>query len=157
MRKLLSTSLAIAGLGISLLAHGASAAPASAGAMPSAAEIQSLQQRNAVLLDAHLAGMKAGLKLNDQQAALWPPFEAAIRDVAKARADRLAQTRDRMSAAEKPSPLERMTLMADHLDHNASELRSVVAAGQPLYDSLDDTQKRAFGPLMQEFKPKGRM
>jgi hypothetical protein len=44
--------------------------------------------------------------------------------------------------------------MADHLDHNASELRAVASAGKPLYDSLDDTQKRKFGPLMQEFKPK---
>lgn len=157
MRKRLAISLAIAGFGISILAQGAFAAPTVSAAMPSAAEMQSLQQRNAVLLDAHLAGMKAGLKLNDQQAALWPPFEAAIRDVAKERADRLTQTRERMSASEKPSPLERMSLMADHLDHNASELRSVVEAAKPLYDSLDDTQKRAFGPLMQEFKPKTRM
>jgi len=157
MRKFLPTALAIAGVGISIVAQGAFAAPANSAAMPSAAEIQSLQQRNAVLLDAHLAGMKAGLKLNDQQAALWPPFEAAIRDAAKSRADRWAQTRERMSAAEKPSPLERMTLMADHLDHNATELRAVADAGKPLYDSLDDTQKRAFGPLMQEFKPAKRM
>jgi len=151
MRKLLTTSLAVAGLALSILAGGAVAGPASA---PSLAEIQSLQQRNAVLLDAHLAGMKAGLKLTDQQAALWPPFEASIRDAAKSRADRWLQTRERMSGAERPPVLERLTLMADHLDHNATELRAVAYAGKPLYDSLDDTQKHAFGPLMQEFKPK---
>jgi hypothetical protein len=33
-----------------------------------------------VLLDAKLAGLKAGLKLTQDQEELWVPFEAAVRD-----------------------------------------------------------------------------
>ena len=36
------------------------------------------------LLDARLAGMKAGLKLTPDQEKLWGPFEAAVRDASKA-------------------------------------------------------------------------
>jgi hypothetical protein len=154
MRKPLATYFAIAGLSVSILALGALEGPANAASPPSVAEIQSIQQRNAVLLDAHLAAMKDGLKLTDPQAALWGPFEAAIRDAAKSRAERWLQARERMNGSERPAPLDRLDIMADHLDHNASELRAVASAGKPLYDSLDDTQKRKFGPLMQEFKPK---
>ncbi len=157
MRKYWASSLAVAGFAVSMLSQGAHAAPASNAGVPSAAEIQQIQQRNGVLLDAHLAAMKAGLALNEKQAALWAPFEAAIRDAAKARGDRWLQARERMSAGERPSPIERISMMADHLDHNAAELRKVAEAGKPLYDSLDDTQKRNFGPLMQELKPKNKL
>jgi hypothetical protein len=157
MRRYLPTSLVAAGLAVAILAQGAFALPAKADPLPSAAEIQRFQERNSVLLDAHLAAMKAGLHLTDQQASLWPPFEAAIRDAAKSRSERWQQARDRMSAQERPAPLDRLSLMADHLEHNAGELRAVVTAGKPLYDSLDETQKKAFGPLMQEFKPRHRL
>jgi len=152
MRKFLLVSAAVAGLTAATLAPYALAAPATP-SLPTAAEMQTIQQRQAVLLDAHLAGMKAGLKLTADQALKWPPFEAAIRDAAKARSARALEARERMSGASPPSPLERMSLTADHLDKHATELRAVVEAGKPLYDSLSDAQKRDFGPLMREFKP----
>jgi hypothetical protein len=52
-----------------------------------------MQERQFVLLDAHLAGMKAGLKLNEQQAKNWPAFESAVRGAAKVRSDRWTQAR----------------------------------------------------------------
>src|SRR5208283_1267938 len=113
---------------------------------PSAAQIQQMQDRQSVLLDAHLAGMKAGLKLNEEQAKNWPAFESAIRDAAKARSDRWAQARERMAQGERPSPIERMTIMADHIEKSATDLRKVIDASKPLYASLDDAQKRDFGP-----------
>jgi hypothetical protein len=122
--------------------------------LPSAAEIQRIQERQSVLLEAHLAGMKAGLKLNAEQAKNWPAFESAIRDAARARSDRWTQARERMAQGERPSPIERMTIMADHIEKTAADLRKVIDAAKPLYDSLDDAQKRDFGPLMREFKPK---
>jgi hypothetical protein len=128
-------------------------AAAAASPAPTAAEIKLIQERQSVLLDAHLAGMKAGLKLTDEQAKNWPAFEAAIREAAKARAERWSQTRDRMAGGERPSMIERMSLMADHLDKSASELRKVVDASGPLFASLTDSQKRDFGPLMRQFKP----
>jgi len=154
MRKFLLVSAAAAGLMVAALAPNAWAASDATPWLPSAAQMQALQQHQSVLLDAHLAGMKAGLKLTDEQAAKWPAFETAIRDAAKARADRSLQARERVGAATPPNPLERMSMMADHLDKNATELRAVADAGRPLYDSLSDTQKHDFGPLMREFKAK---
>lgn len=86
--------------------------------VPSAAEIQRIQERQSVLLEAHLAGPKEGLKVNDEQARNWPAFESAIRDAARARSDRWTQARDRMAQSERPSPIERMTIMADHIEKN---------------------------------------
>ena len=37
------------------------------------------------MLDAKLAGLKAGLRLTPDQEKLWGPFEFAIRDAAKMR------------------------------------------------------------------------
>ena len=39
------------------------------------------------MLDAKLPGMKAGLQLTPDQEKLWSPFEAAVKDAAKARMD----------------------------------------------------------------------
>ena len=156
MRKLLLASAAIVGLAVSTFAPNAFAASGDHTAVPSAADIQRIQERQSVLLDAHLAGMKAALKLNEEQAKNWPAFEAAIRDAAKARSERWTQARDRMAQGERPSPIERMTIMADHIEKTAADLRKVIEASKPLYASLDDTQKREFGPLMHEFKPNPR-
>jgi len=157
MRKFLLVSAAVAGLTAASFAPFALAASGDAPKLPSAAEIQTIQQRQSVLLDAHLADMKAGLKLTADQTTKWPPFETAIRDAAKARAGRALEARERMSAASPPSPLERMSFTADHLDKHATELRAVVEAARPLYDSLTDAQKHDFGPLLREFKPKRSM
>ncbi len=156
MRKLLLASAAIVGLAVSTFAPNAFAASGDHTAVPSAADIERIQERQSVLLDAHLAGMKAALKLNEEQAKNWPAFESAIRDAAKARWDRWTQARDRMAQGERPSPIERMTIMADHIEKTAADLRKVIEASKPLYASLDDTQKRGFGPLMHEFKPNRR-
>jgi len=96
MRKLLLVSAAIASLAASTFAPNAFATSGGDAALPSAAEIQRIQERQSVLLDAHLAGMKAGLKLNEEQAKNWPAFESAIRDAAKARSDRWASPTSRI-------------------------------------------------------------
>jgi LTXXQ motif family protein len=122
---------------------------------PDASQMQLMQERHAVMLEAHLAAMKAGLRLTAEQEKNWPAFEAAIRDAEKARADRWRQARERMSQGERPSPIERMTMMADHLQKMGAQLQIVADAGRPLYDSLTDAQKSVFGPLMREFKLRG--
>jgi len=156
MRKLLLVSVAIVGLAGSTFAVNAFAAPGDQATMANAAMMQRLQERHAVLLDAHLAAMKAGLKLTDEQAKNWPAFESAIRDAEKARADRWRQAQDRMSQGERPSPIERMTIMSEHLQKMGEQLKLVADAAKPLYDSLTDAQKLDFGPLMREFKLRGR-
>jgi hypothetical protein len=153
MRKFLLATVALAGLAGSTFALNAVAAP---GPAPDMAQIQRMQERQAVMLDAHLAAMKAGLKLTDEQAKNWPAFETAIRDMEKARADRWRQARERMASGERPSPIERMTMMSEHLQKSAEQLKAVADAGKPLYDSLTDAQKSDFGPLMREFRLRGR-
>ena len=156
MRKFLLASVALAGLAGSTFALNAFAAPGDTPTAPDAATMQRMQERQAVMLDAHLAAMKAGLKLTDEQAKNWPAFETAIRDMEKARADRWRQARERMAQGERPSPIERMTIMSEHLQKTAEQLKAVADAGKPLYDSLTDAQKSDFGPLMREFRLRGR-
>ncbi len=155
MRKLVLASALIGAIG-STFAPDAFAKAGAYWVLPSTVEIQRMRERQSVLLDAHLAGMKAGLKLNEEQARNWPAFESAVRAAAKARSDRWTQARDRMAQGEPPSPIERMTLVADHFEQAAAELRKVIDASKPLYNSLADDQKHEFGPLMREFKVSGR-
>ena len=149
MRKSLLAAAAIVGLASSTFALNAFAAA------PDLTQLQLVQERHAVMLDAHLAAMKAGLKLTADQEKNWPAFETAIRDAEKARAERWRQARERMSGGEQPSPIERMTMMGEHLKKMGEQLQIVADASKPLYDSLTDEQKRAFGPLMREFRLRG--
>src|SRR3954453_19414145 len=45
-------------------------------------------KHRAAMVDARIAAVHAGLKLNADQEKLWPPVEAAVRDFAKLRIDR---------------------------------------------------------------------
>ena len=157
MRKFLLASAAVAvavvGSGSGL---GAVAAEGDAPPPPAAAETQNRQQERAAMLEAHIAGMKAGLTLTAEQEKNWPAFEAAIREAAKAREEGWRQMRERMSGAERPSPIERMLLMSERLNKISEELTKLADAGKPLYDSLTDDQKRVFGPLLREFVERGR-
>ncbi|MGD0723134.1 MAG: Spy/CpxP family protein refolding chaperone [Roseiarcus sp.] len=148
MRKLLFACVTVAGLATTTLAAPGFAAYDG----PDAAQLQRLQERHAQALDAHLAAMKAGLNLSADQEKNWLPFEAAIRDAEKARADRWRKAHDRMAQGERPSPIERMSIMAGHLEKMAAQLQAVADAGKPLYDSLSEVQKRDFVPLMREFR-----
>jgi hypothetical protein len=49
-----------------------------------------------------------------------------------------------------------MTMMSEHLQKSAEQLKAVADAGKPLYDSLTDAQKSDFGPLMREMRLRGR-
>jgi len=61
-----------------------------------------------------------------------------------------------MIQSERPSPIERMTIMSEHLQKMGEQLKAVADAGKPLYDSLTDAQKHDFGPLMRDFNLRGR-
>ena len=150
MKKLMVASLAAAALAGSVFALGAAAAPGDAS--PAAGQMQDQAQARAFLLDARLAGMKAALKLTPEQEKNWAPFEAAVRDAAKARMDEMRAMRDAMRGAERPSPIEHMNMMADHLAKASADLKAISAAAKPLYDSLDDTQKSHFGPLLMTIR-----
>jgi hypothetical protein len=107
------------------------------------------------LLDAKLAGMKAALQLTPDQEKNWAPFEAAVRDVAKERMDARKAWRDSQDGDERPSPIAMMTHMSDRLAKASEEVKKVADAAKPLYDSLDDGQKRHFGPLVRMLREHG--
>jgi len=113
------------------------------------------------MLDARLAGLKAGLKLNADQETLWGPFEAAVRDFAQARMARMQHMIERMEgddeeAGPPPSPIDRIDRMATRLSDVGASLRKIADAGKPLYASFDEQQKHMFGFLSREMMKMGR-
>ena len=151
MRKVVLTSFAaafLATLGVSHFALAAAGDPPPPPAMGS-------HMDHGFMLDAKLAGMKAALKLTADQEKLWTPFEAAVRDIAKANEEqwrKMREMRDAEKPGERPSPIEHMLMMSDHLTQGAAELKQVADAAKPLYDSLDDGQKHHFGPLLMTLR-----
>ena len=99
----------------------------------------------AAFVDARIAGVHAGLKLNADQEKLWPPVEAAVRDFAKQRIDRAnarmnAQKDDAQQKAD--DPVTRLRERADNMAASAAALKKIADAADPLYKTLDDGQKR---------------
>jgi zinc resistance-associated protein len=105
------------------------------------------------LLDAKLAGLKAGLKLTPDEEKLWGPFEVAVRDAAKIRMEHMRAMMDRMRGmedAERRSPVDHIEAMATHMSEAASALTKIADTAKPFYASLDESQKRVFGWLGRE-------
>jgi len=101
----------------------------------------------AAFLDARIAALKAGLELNADQEKNWPPLESAMRDLAKQRAARFAAWRQRREQGDQSAevnPIDRLTRASDFLSAQAADLQKLATAAKPLYDSLDDAQKRRF-------------
>ncbi|HEY1943437.1 MAG TPA: Spy/CpxP family protein refolding chaperone [Roseiarcus sp.] len=147
MRKLLVVTFAAAALTGSALVIGADAAsdnpPSATGEM-----------RN-FMLDAHLAGMKAALRLTPEQESKWQAFESTVRDAAKTYVEERRAMREEMRD-ETPNPIERLNMLSERLGRGSAGLKTIADAAKPLYDSLDDTQKRHFGPLLMSLRPHER-
>jgi hypothetical protein len=115
----------------------------------------------AALTDARVAALKTGLKLTADQEKNWPPFEAAIRDLAKERADRMAAGRDARASRDRSQPrpdaIERLRSGAAGLAARSAALKKLADAAEPLYKSLDDGQKRRFSVLMRAPTRQGGM
>lgn len=124
------------------------------------------------LTDARVAGLKAGLRLNAEQEKNWPAFEQAVRDFAKLRAERREAwllrertwyDRDRSDRSDRPdasgepraeSPIDRLQRRADVLSRRAAAVKALADAAAPLYQSLDDAQKRRFVFLARTIGPR---
>ena len=114
----------------------------------------------AAFLDARIAALKAGLQLNADQEKNWAPLEAAMRDLAKERAARFAAWRERRDDNQDGradiSPIDRLTRASERLTARAADLQKLAAAAKPLYDSLDDGQKRRFAVLFRGSMGRGQ-
>jgi zinc resistance-associated protein len=115
----------------------------------------------AAFLDARIAGLKAGLELNAEQEKNWAPLESAMRDLAKERAARFAAWQERREGGgdqagdqAEVNPVDRLTRASERLSARAADLQKLATAAKPLYDSLDDGQKRRFALLFPG--PRGR-
>jgi zinc resistance-associated protein len=112
----------------------------------------------AAFLDARIAALKAGLVLSAEQEKNWAPLESAMRDLAKQRAERFAAWRDRRDDNQdndvEVNPVDRLARASERLSARAADLGKLAAAAKPLYDSLDDSQKRRFAVLFRG--PMGR-
>jgi zinc resistance-associated protein len=153
------TRLGLAGIAFVTLAGLAVAAGGAAVADdPPAPGPHRWMEMRAALFDAHLEGMKAGLRLTPDQQKAWAPFETAVRDVAKERAQAMRAARSQWEANddERPTLIDRLHAMSDRLATRSSELRTIADAAAPLYASLDDGQKRIFAALFHELAAAGR-
>jgi hypothetical protein len=118
---------------------------------PGAERMQHWAADREMILDAKLAGMKAGLKLNADQEKLWGPFQTAVENAQKLR---VAAMQDRMATgAERESPIDRLDAVADRLSKAAANVKAVADAARPLYASLDETQKHEFVTLGHMLMP----
>jgi zinc resistance-associated protein len=95
----------------------------------------------AAFVDARIAALKAGLRLSPDQDKNWPAYEQAYRDLAKMRTARRETGGDDQSPRD---PVARMARQADLLSTHGAALKRLADAAAPLYQSLDDAQKRRF-------------
>jgi hypothetical protein len=113
--------------------------------------------------DARIAALKAGLRLTPEQEKLWPPVETTLKELAgkriarreefgKQRAERREERRaqpDRQANQDRqsPNPIERLRKGADRLSEAGADLKRLADVTDPLYQSLDEAQKRRFSAL----------
>ena len=105
------------------------------------------------VLDAKLAGMRAGLALTADQEKLWGPFQSAVQDAAKSRMDAMRRMMQTRAQGEPMSPVDHLEAMADRLSQGATDIKKIADAAKPLYNSLDEPQKHKFGMLGRMFMP----
>lgn len=91
------------------------------------------------VLNARLAALKAVIGLTPLQEGLWPPVEAAIRDIVRDAANRRAR---RIAAGPPTHFLDVLGAIADAEAARGRDLRRFVDAATPLVASLTDAQRR---------------
>jgi hypothetical protein len=148
----------------------AQAAPGEASEPAGMERMQHWAADHDALLDAKLAGLRAGVKLTSDQDKLWPPFEAAVRDASKLHMEQMKSMMDRMqkmqdmmrsmqksedmkdmgAAGQEVSPIDRLEALGRGMSERGAAITKVADAAKPLYGSLDDSQKRRFVLLGRE-------
>jgi hypothetical protein len=100
--------------------------------------------------EARLGALKAGLMLAPEQERNWPAFEQAAREFTKQRLDRVnarMAVRGERQERRRLDPTERMRRRAEVMSETGAALKKLADATDPLYKSLDDSQKRRFAVL----------
>lgn len=99
-------------------------------------------------IDAHIAAIHAGLKLNADQEKLWPPVESAMRNLATLHLGHMQAMREtpRMMTGD---PVGMLRAVADRMSQGADAMRKLADAASPLYATLDEAQKRRLQVLVR--------
>jgi zinc resistance-associated protein len=101
------------------------------------------------LFEARLAAMKIGLRLTEEQEKLWPAVDATLRDNFKVRAELMDKWRAvRRPATGTADPIFELRERAERATEIAALTRKLADALEPLYQSLDQAQKRRFAVLL---------
>lgn len=104
---------------------------------------------HAAFLDAKIAALKAGLKLTPAQEKNWPAVETTLRDIGKARSARFAEAKEKFKKMqEHRSVIEGLQFRSKALAARSAEAEKLADTAKPLYESLDDSQKRRFSLLL---------
>lgn len=113
----------------------------------------------AAFVAARVAMLHARLALTPEQEKLWPPVEAVLKDIAQKREARWEQRREERRAlrdsirenkdAPKPDAIERLRKGAEFMAEAGNDLKRLADAVQPLYATLDDSQKRRLAWLVR--------
>jgi hypothetical protein len=97
--------------------------------------------------DAEIARLKANLRLTPEQDKNWSSFQAALHDIAAARAEarinRPQETARDINAADSKDDgaIAALRAQADEYAEKSTNLKKLADAVQPLYGSLDDRQR----------------
>lgn len=97
------------------------------------------------VLNARLAALKAVIELTPEQEKLWPPLEAAIRDISKNAVAR----RKQLETAQPPKDfLGVLDQIGTAEEIRGRELKRFVEAVRPFVASLTEAQKRRIPPFL---------
>jgi len=166
MKKFLITGLMTAalmgGVNISDAIAQTTEAPAPA---PSEKKAGPAENQIANDVDARIAELKARLRLTTDQETHWAGLQSALHDdgirqlnsaIEKANRPR-HRDHDEKDQTERPNDIILMRSMADDFTARGAALKKLADAAEPLYTSLDDSQRRElFEFLRTDFEPRRR-
>ncbi len=143
-------TIAAGATALTILAGGAAHAQQSPASPDFGRRQQFGPEDRAAFLDARIAALHAGLRLTPEQEKAWPAFEQAYRDLAATRRNRAFDSRAEPSS----DPVQRAQRTADALAARSVALKRYADAMAPLFQGLDDGQKRRFGMLSRMERPR---
>jgi hypothetical protein len=98
-------------------------------------------------LGEHLSSLKEALRLSPEQEANWRAYEGALQALSNVRRERMAAGHEQRRTT---NPTQRLRERAEALAEMGAALARVADAQEPLYNSLDEAQKRRFANLSPE-------
>lgn len=145
--------IVLAGLAATAMAQNAASPTPPAQSQQAGPRAQWNEADRAAFIDSRMAGMKAALKLNADQEKNWPALETALRNAAQERMamrDTMRQRRDEIRAGgTRPDAIAAMRTMSGLAAQRAQSITKIADAAEPLYRSLDESQKRRFDMMLR--------